>query len=380
MPIAPLSTAPFANPGLVGLVLSDATFARRGYLWGYDGHVHYCFCNPNRLAFDVWKKRFRLWPFVISALIALVASVFAGGQLIGLVALFESLIIPLLLVKHYTGTAKEQKAAVFTNGPQMELLGNMSFETMRAVAKALLAGGTISGGVIGAAIGGTLTIGTLTVPGNILGLVVGLFSGMNALGVFLFIVGLGSTPFGSVLARGFSETVVRPNSNSYHIACSGPAFAAYSIARLNPKLAPGCGGLIAIVVNGAPASTVAIDQVAQLYVDLVGNPRPVVVWGLLPLNFEENPIFEEAIHAQQEIYGDKAPLDGLIVVAGSEAWATGDTLALIGHGVTHAAAADASQSAVLGSSGELVIGSESPFNLASYRDHVQRYGLKMVPE
>ena len=50
MAFSPLISTSFGNPGLVPLVLSDPTFAKRGYLWGDDGAVHYCFVNPKKLS------------------------------------------------------------------------------------------------------------------------------------------------------------------------------------------------------------------------------------------------------------------------------------------------------------------------------------------
>jgi hypothetical protein len=46
VPIGNLKAWKFSDPSLVARVVNDPEFIQRGYLWGFDGSVHYCFLAP----------------------------------------------------------------------------------------------------------------------------------------------------------------------------------------------------------------------------------------------------------------------------------------------------------------------------------------------
>jgi hypothetical protein len=113
----------------------------------------------------------------------------------------------------------------------------------------------------------------------------------------------------------------------------------------------------------------------------------LVVWGLIPLDLtDDHSDLAQAITSEKAAYGNDIP-DGLIIVAGSEKWINTYTLDLILHGTKQATACDGSQSAYLACRDDVVIGpgmiggfQYNPFALGSYRDAIQRYGFKGVPE
>jgi hypothetical protein len=362
---------------VIRIVLSHPIFASRGYLWGNNGDTWYCFVNPSKLSFEIWKKRVRGWPFVAWAITALVTAIAAGVAVAGLVA-FETLVIPLLLVPHYALTGEEQNAPVVTNGPQMKLPGNMQFGTVALITVLLAVVPTIGAAIIGGLVGTSVVPGIGTVTGAVWGSLVGVVSGANLVALFLFILGLGATPFGSVFTRGFQEVINPAEVSTYYFGRNTTGFAGYRIGPLNPSgLNPASGGLTAMIVNGAQAHGAGVTpDVSYIYDALVGDPRPVVVWGLLPFNLVDNPWITEAIASQAENYQGKEPTQGLLLIVGSEAWSGAHTAAMISAGVKHAAATDGSYSAMLGSESTWVIGAPSIFNIGTYRDPIQRYGFK----
>jgi hypothetical protein len=393
MPRAPVIATPFSNRGLVGIVLSNATFASRGYLWGYDGHMNYCFLNPKLRRFEIWKKQWHAGPFYAWAVIGAIGGLL-GGPPGAAAALLLSMCIPLMFYKHYYKSATEQDAAVVTNGPQMQMPGGIQFGTIFAMMIAALFIPPITGFVIG------LLIGTVSIPIPIVGGAVavsapivltalGALTGVNLWAFILFLIGLGSKPFGTVQTPiGIGEAVPF-EIGTYFFGRDTPLFTSYQVGPNNPppSLTWASGGLEPIIINGASAGTVS-GLIQTSYWDLVNAPRELVVWGLIPLDFSNNPQLEEAISAVSSSYGDNVPDGGLIVVAGTDAWTNTDTLNLILHGTTDATACDGSQSALLGCRDDIVINKVvtvagmqiNPFNLASYRDSIQRYGFKGVPE
>jgi len=392
MPRAPVITTPFSSPGLVGIVLSDTTFARRGYLWGFDGNVHYCFLNPKKRRFEIWKKKWHIGPFVLWGILTAIGGALGGPAGAG-AALLMTMCLPLMFYKHYYKTATEQDAAVVTNGPQMMLPGNLQFDQLLTLMLVALILPAIVGAIIGAIVG-TISIpipivgGVVAVSAPIFFTLVGGLTGINLMAFILFLLGLGSVPYGAVQTPvGVGEAAVA-QPFTYFFGRDTPAFSSYLVGPNNPPagLTWASGGLIAIVVNGASAGTIP-GQVGTSYDNLVANPRPLVVWGLIPLVFEERADLREAIRSQEEAYGAEAP-DGLIIVAGSDAWINAYTLNLITHGTINATATDGSQSALMGCRDDIVIGAITtvagfqinPFDVASYRDSIQRYGFMGVPE
>lgn len=197
-------------------------------------------------------------------------------------------------------------------------------------------------------------------------------------------VGLLATPFNSVFEAAFSEVITPGNGNTAHFGRTGTGFASYFLnVGDTPAVVPACGGLTPIVVAGGPASRVTTGEVSQIYADLIGDPRPLVVWALLPLNEQANPWITEAIASQESNYQGDAPRDGVILVVGTTAWTAAHAAALIAHGVVDAAATDGSQSALLGSNADIRIDGDNRFlgqlsRVAGYRDPVQRYGIMMI--
>ena len=386
MPIQPPIRIPFATSGLVGLVLSHPEFAKKGYLWGIDGYTYYCFLNPNKISLEVWKKRLIRMAFILWGILALIITIISANPLFGLLTFFETSIVPLLIFRHYKRTAESFAAAAVSNGPMMELPGNMSFGKVEKYTAFLVLTPTVIGTAIGVWLG-TVTLPIIgTIAGWVWGTLAGIITGANFLAIFLFILGLLAKPFNSVYGTGFSEVVTPGNGNTAHFGRSGTGFGAYFIRLGNPPAtAPVCGGLTPIIVAGAAASTVTSGSIAQIYADLVASPRPLVVWSLLPLNELTDPWINEALASQSYNYQGTEPREGLVLVVGTTAWSAAHTTALIRHGVIDAAATDGSQSALLGSSGDIRIDGDRGFvatisRLASYRDPIQRYGLMMVPD
>jgi hypothetical protein len=251
----------------------------------------------------------------------------------------------------------------------------MSFQTVFILTAVILIVPTIAGAVIGF-FAGSLTFPIVgSVAGWVWGLAAGAFGGVNALGLFLFLLGLGATPFGSVIP---GEAVAAPVTWTYHFGHNRTGFPGYSVGPLNPaNLNPASGGLTPIIVNGAPAAGAAVGPaVTAIYTALMFNPGPLVVWGLLPFDLTENPEIRDAIALQLENYEGKEPTHGLLLVVGTTAWSNAETLAMISAGVKQATAADGSLSAMMGCESVWVIGDPSLFNLGSYRDPIQRYGFK----
>jgi len=379
MPFAPAIRTKFSTPGLVAQIIANLTFAQRGYLWGFDGSVYYCFLNPDKVRFEIWKKQWHLAPFLFTLFSALLGFYFWGAKGAAIGAL-ETLFVPFLLYKHYYATAEEQKAGVVTNGPQMRLPGNMQFDTVAALTALLLIVPTLAGAIIGL-VAGTVKLPVLgTLSGWVVGLAVGALTGINLVALFLLLLGLLATPYGSVISPPVSENVPA-EPFTYYFGRSGTPFSAYSIGPNNPiaGLTWASGGLQPMVIAGASAGTVA-GQIGVSYTNLVGNPREEVIWALIPFGSDPETAIREAFASQDAIYQGKYPT-GLILVAGSERWINAYTLNLITHKVRDAVATDGSQSALLGSSGQFLIGGAwSIFNVGSYRDPIQRYGFMGVPE
>lgn len=351
-------TLPFSNPQLLSIVLSDPDFAKRGYIWGFDGHVYYCFCNPNKVRFEIWKKSFHLpwWaPIVVVLTLA--------------IALFDLLILP----KHYVRTAKEQPAAVVANGPQMRLPRNLQFEGVLALLGLALLGPPILGAIIGGFVGAL-------VPGTIIGAIVG----VNAAALTLFLLGHYATPFGSVLSPPHTEIANPIVPGTYHFGRTAAGFGAYRIGPGEPTgLTWGSGGLTLMIQAGRPASAIA-GPAGATYQEVIDRSIPMVLWGLLTWS-PSDTVIQSAIDSQGENYLQTDSRDpdalaeppaGLILVAGANPWTHGDTLAMITQKVVDAVATDGSQSALLGTHDQTCPGLETTMFL----DPIQRYGFKCVPE
>ena len=347
MPLQPLLTTPFSNPGLLALVLSNPTFASRGYIWGFDGRVHYCFLNPDKVHFEIWKKRFHYWT-------------------LGFGTLF-------VIYKHYQATAEDQPAAVVTNGPQMRLPFNMSLWTVRILVMILFLAPTIAGAFIGGLIG-SLPLGALTIPGSVIGGLVGALVGSSLVYGLLFILGLGAKPYGAVATPlvGVGENVPA-DPGTYFLGRSGLAFSTYAIGPGNPTgMTWGSGGLTLMISAGASAGTLG-GSVGATYLRNIGRVR-FILWGLIKWNPAVDTILERAIDSQIEAYGSAGRPVGLLIVAGADPWTNADTLSMITHKTIDAVATDGSDSGMLGSSGEIVIENSRA------KDLIQRYGFMCVPE
>ncbi len=377
MALTPDITNPL-GPGILPIVLADQRFGQRGYLWGNSGGIWYCFINPQKLNFDIWQKEIAGWSLAVPIILGVLAGLITGNIGIGILWAFESLVLPLLIVKHYANTGEAQNAPVVTNGPQMELPGNMQFTTVAAISATVVLVPTVAGGIIGAFFAGITLPVIGAVPGWVIGALGGLLTGANLLGLFLFILGWLATPFGSVFGLSFTETKTPPVASTYHFGRSGTGFAAHKIGPLNPVgLVPGSGGLTAMIVGGSPATAlVAGSLVGSIYTSLVWSPRPVVTWGLIPFDATIDGFILQTLESAPTLYDGAPPQGGLILVAGSEAWGSAETAALIAAGVKDCVATDGSQSAMLGSQSDWVIGDPSIFNFGSYRDPIQRYGFK----
>ncbi len=238
-------------PALVGLVLSHPEFARNGYLWGIDGNTYYCFLNPNRRSLHVWKKRLVTAAFVLWGAVSIVVGI-VGTPVTGLLVLFETAIVPLLLIRHYKLTAQSLAAPVVSNGPQMRSPGDMQFETVRYIVAFLAIAATLLGALLGFKAAGV---------GAIFGAGIGALSGANAVAIFLFVIGWFATPFNSVYEASFSEVISPGNTNTAHIGRRGTGFSAYFLkVGDTPVNVPACGGLTPIVVAGAPAAQVTTGK------------------------------------------------------------------------------------------------------------------------
>lgn len=347
MPLQPLLSTPFSNPGLLALVLSNPTFAQRGYIWGFDGRVHYCFLNPDKVRFEIWKKRFRYWTLLFGTLF--------------------------VVYKHYQATAEDQPAAVVTNGPQMQLPFNMSFQTVLILTLVLLLVPTVLGVIIGGLIG-SLPLGSLTIPGSVIGGLVGALVGFSLVYGLFFLLGLGAKPYGAVVTpvAGLGENVPAV-PGTYFFGRSGIPFSTYSIGPGNPTgLIWGSGGLTLIISAGASAATLG-GSVGATYTRNIGRVR-FVVWGLIKWNPAVDKTLERAIDTQIEAYGAAGRPVGLILVAGADPWTNADTLSMITHKTIDAVATDGSDSGMLGSSGQMVLENSRA------KDQIQRYGFMCVPE
>lgn len=368
MPLAPVIPVSFADRRLVPLVLSHAVFAQRGYLWGFDGEVHYCFFNPDKIRFELWKKQWYWRAFLVPLIGGALTWMFGG------LGFWLTLWVPFMAYKHYYKTAEDQAAGVVTNGPQMELPWGLTFDSLKWLAILSLGIPTVIGLVLGAVVG---WIGSI--PGVALLGLAGLATGASLYGVLMTIIGLFAKPFGTVLAPTFSEIITSPMQDTAHFERTGLPFPTYAIGPLNPTATPGCGGLDPFILNGVAGYNLP-GQMGSSYADVISRDIPEVVWGLIPLDLQANPILGEAMSSQEYWYAGKHPT-GIVVVAGAEAWKDKYTQDLVMHGTRDAVATDGSQSALLGSSGQMVIGGAwNPLNAASYRDWIQRYGMMAVPE
>ena len=285
--------------------------------------------------------------------------------------MFESLVIPLLFIKHYVASAQEQDAPVVTNGPQMELPWGWKFNNLAFWYALLLAGCSAVGILIGL-FSATVTV---LVAGPL-----GLLTGINASQLLLFIVGSYATPFGSVWARNFSEKVASPVAVAFHLGHGAPPFSAYGVGPGDPPATPvECGGLTMFISNRRLASSY-LGTLRMLHDEWVAKGLKAVVWALVPLDTEDDPQLRESIGSQRENYQGREPRDGVILVVGARHWTLALTQALLTHGARDAVATDGSDSALIGSGEEIVMGNEgNPIESTYYRDPIQRYGLKMVP-
>ena len=284
---------PFTTPSLVVTVLNNQDYQNKGYVWGFDGRLHYCFLDPEKVRFDVWKKRFHwsslLW--LIMNAVALAVSPFVPA----LLPLAWSLpTVPFALLRHYRCTAKEQVAAIVTNGPQMVYPGNLKTRQM------------MFGG--GATFLGILTLGAMLAPyipqlsalllktfppgkavfvKQFMGVLRGIMQvgalrwiaaaglAINLTAIFLFLLGFLAKPYNWVFGTKIKDLTGKMRT-WFHLGRSATSFASYRIAPEQPSGLPwGCGGLIPIINNGVISSKKESLGVLNVNYD-------VVVWGLLP--------------------------------------------------------------------------------------------------
>ena len=196
---------------------------------------------------------------------------------------------------------------------------------------------------------------------------VGAFVGLNLLPLTMAVLGFFTTPFNAVLAATFSDAGAHYAGYMHIVQAAG----AHSMNFDDPASAEGSGGLSPFIfqrVTGnrlAPPRNHAYNQMSQRGV-------PFVVWGLIPIDYAQNPLLREAVQSQSYEQGEEPTV--LIVVAGKPGgWTHQDTNVLLNHGVSDACATDGSGSCLMGSPGNLVM---EPW---WYTDKVQRYGFKMVP-
>ncbi len=156
----------------------------------------------------------------------------------------------------------------------------------------------------------------------------------------------------------------------------------FSSYRCSPNHPPSgmtwaSGGLEPMVVNGASAGTVP-GQIGTSYTNLVSNPRPEVVWGLIALGPNLSPELEEAIATQESIYGAHVPA-GLVVVADQslDQWLYGGSHQARGHQRCRHGRQLFGHTRLIGRYCDRAVGLG---NLTSYRDPLQRYAFMAVPE
>ena len=154
-----------------------------------------------------------------------------------------TIVVPLLLVKHYANTGEAQNAPVVTNGPQMELPGNLQFTTLATLTIIFYVTPALIGGALGYFAGGAAAIPIPYVGtslGIFLGALTGALAGANLHALMLFLLGLAAKPFGSVFARAFAEPRNPAVTSTYHIGRTTTGYPAYRVGPLNPTgLNPG---------------------------------------------------------------------------------------------------------------------------------------------
>ena len=77
MALIPDITNPL-NAAIIPVVVTDQRFATRGYLWGTNGGIWYCFVNPQKINFNIWKKKIARWPFAIPILAGMAGFILFG--------------------------------------------------------------------------------------------------------------------------------------------------------------------------------------------------------------------------------------------------------------------------------------------------------------
>jgi len=355
MPFGRKLTLSFGDPRLLQIVLSDPDFATRGYIWGSDGHMTYCFANPDKVRFEIFRKSF-WWRYLLLAWVPPV--------------LYWALIWP----RHYTRSAKAQPASVVTNGPMMHLPLNMGPNGLRAVLLVAWLLPVVLCALVGSLLG-TIPLGPLgSAAGWLVGALVGAIAGLSTAVVAFWVVGWLCYPYGAVQGPGGLGESAAADDGTFYFGRSGTAFASYAIGPDNPPpaLTWASGGLTPIVVGGAPASVLG-GWKGQNYLDLMLRAPELVVWALVTWDLGKEPILELAIESQSYHYGATPP-NGVIVVAGTDTWSTTDTADLITQRAVDAVATDGSTSVLLGSSGELVL------EPTEGKDVIERYGFVLLPE
>jgi hypothetical protein len=391
---------PFSSPGLVRFVLGNPDYKKYGYLWGFDGRVHYCFLNPERVHYENWKKEFwwRYLGWVAINVLAALAAAFASPAL-AIVTLLAIPTLPAALLSHYRRSAKAQDAAVVTNGPQMVYPGGITTAKMvglpalGAIAVGIITSlATALGALPAAGAAGGIAISGVTLSPVFLGLLAGIGTGINAFALILFIAGYYSKPYGAVVSPVPDINENQPATpGTYYLGRRGIPITTYRIGPGNPVgMVWGCGGLTCMILNRISAANLW-GSVQSTYGDLflppptglLHPPNDFVVWGLIELGPGSVPLASVTVAPQDTGPRPEYPqatIDpenwaaGMIVVAGAEPWTDADTKSLSVHGVVHAVATDGHLSPLLGSGDELVMETNM------FLDPIQRYGLKSVPQ
>lgn len=346
----------FADQALVLTILEDPDFISDGYRWGHDGHVWYCFLNPRLWRFEIWRSWFGLG-WLSTILIPIL------GQLLIAFNLF-------VLPRHYSASARRQKAPVVTNGPRMRRRRLLRWAMILAIFLAPIGVAFVALDVITRP---TVTFAGISLPLPPTAVAVGVIVGFNLACRLIYYSGVRLSPGGDIVGTTFVDAG-RIFPGTYHLgrAPHEQEISSYQVAPDRPRgLQPACGGLAPIIVAGQPGSALG-GKAASLYNRLMRRRGRLVVWALAHWDLEESPDLAQAIQRHHVRYREFAPVEGLLIVAGSTSWAASDTQSLLTHRVLDAVAVDSGSAALLGRQGQLLM---TPGIL---RDKTQRYGFRVT--
>ena len=306
---------PLSTPNLISIVLANQDYRNKGYVWGQSGDVNYCFMDPGKVRWDIWEKSFTWWhlaallPNLLAAIAAVAAQMygFAAWLFIGLPTL------PLALLHHYRSSAKSQVAAVVTNGPQMQYPFGLSTKGIATLSGGIAGvGGVIAGYFLGttsavpaagvtvlqatmpAGLTGSVTLGTVTLSAVFIKFILAIGTAVNVGAFAIFILGTMTKPFDRVISPSIRDIPVPAFTNWHHLGRNGTALGTYRIATGAPLgLRWGCGGLVPILVNH-----VATRFATSLAASGTFQPNELVIWGVLPLDPDGQPIGEDGFGSE----------------------------------------------------------------------------------